>query len=365
MFKNIEINNFRGVKNLKIDDFSKINVFVGPNNSGKTTILEALFMMIGMSNPQLSFNVNSFRNILHSDSNDFRLNFRDLNYNNKIELRSFIDDKQRSLEVTPILTTENIKKLTKKNIDSKDLISSDASDSSGDSGFIDSCDAIGLNFNFKIAKRKYHSKLTFEKNILNVSYDKSYKENLNARFFGTNTLNSSLPDRIDKIQIEKKKNLLIDVLKIIEPNLVDIALSKNRVVYVDIGIDQMIPINLMGYGFLKVCGLIATFLISQDGHLMIDEIENGLHYETLTILWNAIIKAANKYNVQIFLTTHSYEALNVLLSVVKHNSYDKNDFRLFLIQKLKEKTTKCYKYDFESLEANVESGVEFRGRLLS
>ena len=32
-FKNIEINNFRGIDHLKIDDFSRVNVFLGQNNS--------------------------------------------------------------------------------------------------------------------------------------------------------------------------------------------------------------------------------------------------------------------------------------------------------------------------------------------
>jgi AAA15 family ATPase/GTPase len=33
----IEINRFRGIKQLEITDFSNINLIVGDNNSGKTT----------------------------------------------------------------------------------------------------------------------------------------------------------------------------------------------------------------------------------------------------------------------------------------------------------------------------------------
>ena len=33
-FKNIEISNFRGIDHLKIDDFSRVNVFLGQNSSG-------------------------------------------------------------------------------------------------------------------------------------------------------------------------------------------------------------------------------------------------------------------------------------------------------------------------------------------
>ena len=45
-FKNIEINNFRGIDHLKIDDFSRVNVFLGQNSSGKTSVLECILPTI-------------------------------------------------------------------------------------------------------------------------------------------------------------------------------------------------------------------------------------------------------------------------------------------------------------------------------
>lgn len=49
--KNLRITNFRGIEHLDIDDFSRVNVFLGQNNSSKTTVLEAIAMLMGMSNP--------------------------------------------------------------------------------------------------------------------------------------------------------------------------------------------------------------------------------------------------------------------------------------------------------------------------
>ena len=59
--KNIEIKQFRGLPGLSLDNFGSINLLLGNNNCGKTTVLEALFLMIGISNPQLSLSINSFR----------------------------------------------------------------------------------------------------------------------------------------------------------------------------------------------------------------------------------------------------------------------------------------------------------------
>ena len=42
MIKSIKIKNYRGIKDLKIDNFKKYNFFIGDNGSKKTTILESL-----------------------------------------------------------------------------------------------------------------------------------------------------------------------------------------------------------------------------------------------------------------------------------------------------------------------------------
>ena len=44
MIESIHIKNFRGIQDGKIDKFSKINLLVGPNNSGKSAVLEAIYL---------------------------------------------------------------------------------------------------------------------------------------------------------------------------------------------------------------------------------------------------------------------------------------------------------------------------------
>lgn len=103
-FYSIDIEKFRGIEKLKLDDFKTLNLFVGKNNSGKTSILEALFLSIGVSNPQLSINIDSFRNILHGDADDFKFIFHNLDFNNRIKLKTeLINPSQfRELEIFPI-----------------------------------------------------------------------------------------------------------------------------------------------------------------------------------------------------------------------------------------------------------------------
>ncbi|MGB5989192.1 MAG: AAA family ATPase [Marinifilaceae bacterium] len=63
ILNSIQIKNFRGFDNLDIDGFSQINLFIGRNNSGKSSVLEAIFLLMGMSNPILSNNINRMRGL--------------------------------------------------------------------------------------------------------------------------------------------------------------------------------------------------------------------------------------------------------------------------------------------------------------
>ena len=60
-FKNITISNFRGIDHLTMEDFARVNILVGQNNCGKSTVLEALLFATGMSNPYLPQRLNAFR----------------------------------------------------------------------------------------------------------------------------------------------------------------------------------------------------------------------------------------------------------------------------------------------------------------
>ena len=59
---------------MKVDDFSRVNVFLGQNNSGKSTVLEAIHMLAGMSNPEMPQNLNRIR------TKNFYANFSDVFY---------------------------------------------------------------------------------------------------------------------------------------------------------------------------------------------------------------------------------------------------------------------------------------------
>ena len=64
---------FRGIKHIMIEDFKTINLFVGRNNCGKSTVLEAIFLLTGPTNAELPLKINAFRKLKIIDENIFKL----------------------------------------------------------------------------------------------------------------------------------------------------------------------------------------------------------------------------------------------------------------------------------------------------
>ncbi|EAI6839855.1 TPA: AAA family ATPase, partial [Campylobacter coli] len=46
MIDNIKIQNYKLIKELEIDKFKNINIFTGENNCGKSSILEAIYLLL-------------------------------------------------------------------------------------------------------------------------------------------------------------------------------------------------------------------------------------------------------------------------------------------------------------------------------
>ena len=91
--KNINIKNFRGIEQLTVEDFSRVNIPVGQNNSGKSSVLEALMFVSGMSNPFLPQNMISADISSHNPIPDLGELVKRQQKNNIIEfLQKFLID---------------------------------------------------------------------------------------------------------------------------------------------------------------------------------------------------------------------------------------------------------------------------------
>ena len=91
--------------------------------------------------------------------------------------------------------------------------------------------------------------------------------------------------------------------------------------------------------------------------MLIDELDNGLHYSVLTETWQAIAGFSRKRNTQIVATTHSWECVRAAHSSFADTSH--YDFRLHRLES-EASTASMVSYDKTTLDAAIGSGVEVR-----
>ena len=363
MYKQVTIEGLRGIKHLEIGDFGQVNLFVGKNNCGKTTLLESLFLLTGPTNPQLPLIINNFRDFRKIDENSWRLIFNKLDVNSTIKISGELENpkEKRNLIIKP--NTESVATLTKTttNKETMDIKEMDIKDSY--SGTLPLIDGLILEFSLTNGKAKKPKKITtkvvMEGPRINIKLPENYKEHLKGVFITAKNISGQMGARFNNIQITKRIDRIIKLLRKIEPSLVSLSLGSDEIIYCDIGLDRLVPINIMGDGMFRLLSIILAISDTQDGIVFIDEIENGFHYTSQEILWNAIFESAKEFNVQIFATTHSIECVRAFSSSYSPLSRNIDDIRLYRIER-KNDDFKVVSYDSKILEASLDSDWEVR-----
>ena len=119
----------------------------------------------------------------------------------------------------------------------------------------------------------------------------------------------------------------------------------------------MIPIPLLGDGIGRLLRVALAIADASKGIVLIDEIENGLHYMVLKNVWKAVAQLARQYSTQVFATTHSRECVQAAHEAFTED--EKYDFRLHRLERIKGKISNVV-YDKEALEAAIKANFEIR-----
>ncbi len=350
-YQSLMIENFRGISNLEINDLKKINLLVGRNNCGKTSILEALFLLSGMSNPQLPVNIHNFRNLLLTSDEDFSYMFNNMDFSTPININGVLGGNKRKLKILPIYETNK-----SDNSGQRELISGQNIASSPYTSTVQVVEGISLDFTTHNNKN-YKGEIRIKESKMKLPSE--YKEDLMCSYLNHTTSINVNEKQMEALLVQKDLAKTIEVLKGVEPMISDIRMGAKGMVFVDIGKDKFYPVNIMGDGMRRILNILAALANMKNGILLIDEIENGLHYSSLKVAWKAFLSACEKYNVQIIATTHSYECIDALSKSYSEIDPSGDDIRLYRIDKEGE-NHKAYTYNSKLIQAGIKDTIEVR-----
>ena len=367
MIESLEIKNFKNLDGVNIPKLSQINLISGKNNVGKSTLLEAIAIY---TNPSQIYDILSERDEFPSykkenetdriiqNTNAFSSLFTDRNNevseNNVIE----ISDKENSLSIqfsyiyTSIEKKDDFGMIKKINI----------------SNYIPETDIEDVRKVITIKRQNAKASILDLNTPIHSLVQRLGTDNnsntiirLNTESIGT----EYIAEFFDKIILTEKEDNVINALQIIEPNLNKLAFIAEsqygfrRPIVTLNGSNQRFPLRSMGDGVNHILEIILALVNCEDGCLLIDEIDNGLHYSVQEQLWKVIFDLAKKLNIQVFATTHSNDCINSFTEVLKEeNNASIGGF--YRMQKRKSGRIELVEYNSEELNSVSEHNIEIR-----
>lgn len=319
--KELSIDSFRGLKNIKINDCADVNLILGDNNAGKTSVLESIcllrnndiynFAAVAKSRQEANTqSISGIRFLYPLKSNEISIRASTLDENiflhsdYKIEQITF--DKNVYFDKDPNFATSVVDGFLKGIIETTKHDGKSVNQITGTIAYNDDVSnysLVDLDFYGKIAKSNKQ-----ENKIVYMSPSNHYKLSANV---------------ISQILRNKSyHNILVELLRIFDSSIEDIIIVQSDGVFgvpeIHIrkkGIEESEPIALFGDGMKKAIAL-ATFLVeATDGVLLIDEVETSLHHSLFKDVFSFLLLAAKQFNVQLFIATHNIEAIDSILSV--------------------------------------------------
>ncbi|CAN2044018.1 ATPase AAA-type core domain-containing protein [Candidatus Magnetomoraceae bacterium gMMP-1] len=356
MIESFRIIKFKQFADLFLQSLKPVTLIGGKNNTGKTTVLEALFMFYDRATPEVTLRHLSWRGVgsiaLNPDSlwspifhsydmdNSIKMEICENGTREKIRIRHNKEFQKAVFALPPS------KGVTPKIETGQQSVSTES-----------------LDFVYYINdKKEGESHLTFDGDRLGMHIENLKKHSKRVTFIASGAQRNPMEDsaRFGQLDIHGRTDSITDVLKIIEPDLkslTTISEGDHALIYGNIGLPRKIPVSHMGEGTAKLLSIILAIATNENGMILIDEIENGWHYSLLPDILKAIHKMAKKYNCQIVATTHSYE---IKQSLVKGLSpEDLPDITYIRLDREKEHI-KPKIYEAPMLVAALERGWETR-----
>lgn len=365
MFQNLEIRNFRLFEHLKMEKLGRINLLAGCNNSGKTTFLETLFLLSGAGNPKLISIINALRGfqgfgetatIEAVQETAFKPLFYQFDSNKVIKITGHYDS------VGPIELIITFERKTTVELSLKEYLPGSPFAERLDRLWLppktENVSSDTLHLSHKSPEVTHNAHLRFSNDGVQLANSPDNNPFTAATFIHARGGNPSRDaTRLGNLRRRKQGELLVDALKIMEPRLQ--ALEENSVagypmVWGDIGLPELVPLPMMGEGMTRIARILLGISDVAGGLILIDEVENGIHYSVLEKVWSAIADAAERAQVQVFATTHSFECMEAA-----HKALGEK-LMFHRIEDDREGRKRCVTLEAEGLAAAIRHGFEVR-----
>ncbi|TQV65153.1 MAG: AAA family ATPase [Halothiobacillaceae bacterium] len=344
LLNNLEINGFRGLSSLKLEKLGRVNLLVGRNSSGKTSVLEALQVLSSQGDPNVMlglaheheeiirgresatrYEADFLENFFHGrsfpeygqgisigDSERLHIKIQAIPF-----IRTEVDIADQDLEHEPSVRTKWVRRII--SIEDIRNYTSDGYPVFYALEATHTDHASGEASKFTLASQDIDNDTLIMRGRGPVS------RRANSTPFGyvptTFIDNETLSSSWDLVVLTERERKVIDMIKIIDNDVVDLAFvetdsvdryrprTARRPMARLSSSSRPISLGSLGDGVSRLFQIALTIVNCRHGFLLIDEFENGLHYSMQKQVWDFIFALSSEFDIQVFATTHSSDCI--------------------------------------------------------
>lgn len=298
MLKKLIIENFRGFARLETPELTRFNIVGGENDVGKSSLLEAVFLLSGMGRSDMATYLNRGRLMEAAKEEDLLSVFHGQDIHQTVKVTGmFGEGIIREVKLSGRLAGER---------EFREYVDADGP---GDARL-----APALVQSFRLVQDEREVEVgdlpllvdgkgklrKFSRTGMNHRWPCIY---VPARTCLTGSLH--LKEMVNR----KRLGALVEVLHAIDSRIVDLTVNGDKVM-VDIGLPgTLLPLQALGDGVVRTVDVLATADACRGGTVCIDEIENGLHHTAMRTFWRALLRFAHEGDVQVIASTHNLELM--------------------------------------------------------
>ncbi|MGB0678559.1 MAG: AAA family ATPase [Polyangiales bacterium] len=302
-------------------DLRRVNLLVGRNNVGKTSVLEALLLSRAPTQPWLALQTHRMRGLdgFHATPEGlWSWLFHQMNTQRHIELRTHDEQgKESQLHISLGGPPSQAIDVTSTTLSTADHLN-----------------ALMFSYRGPDSQEELKTYFTLRPGADPVQVVERDVPLSVTRFLSTRKRDSQEYARFFSILRRQKSDaLLLNLLQEVDTRvrgLEVLTVGEHALLHADLDTGELLPLQLMGEGANHLVGFASAVLMSPKGTVLIDEVDNGLHYSALETMWRGLRDSTRQANVQLFATSHSYGCIQAAARVFSNHL---DDFSLLRLQR--------------------------------
>jgi hypothetical protein len=330
----LSIEHFRSLRQLKIEGLGMVNLITGRNNTGKSSILEALRILAsGVGSPSVLSSILRYREEDVSEAEEAGIPVDPESLNQFSSL--FTGFPKLSENREPIVLVANGGRRSMRLNISVGLFANEqepdgstrlvpqkpksaASSVLPETELVPAIvlEDIGIKRILPMDHPLFSPRRQFRSSLFRSSLNE--EPQLACAFIspygGERTANLGV--LWDKIALSDLEKEVVKALKIVAPEIIGISMvggggssSMRTAIVRSSEFARPVPLRSFGDGLNRLFGIVLSLVNAKDGFLLIDEFENGMHHTVQLEVWQVIFRMSKLLNVQVFATSHSWDAV--------------------------------------------------------